>query len=85
MSEVDVVEVEQKDIRKMRRDTEISQTEYWGRIYVSLSYGCVIENCSKVIPKRIKLLWNLAYSSNPLYWLAKLRRTTIEQLIKDGK
>lgn len=77
--------MEQKDIRKFRRDLDISQTAFWDRINISLTYGHIFETCKKIMPPRIKHLFELVYGDEPLMYLAKLRQETLAELLQRGK
>lgn len=77
--------MEQKEIRKFRRTLDVSQTAFWDRLDVSLTYGHIFETCKKVMPPRILHLFELIYGDAPLTYLAKLRHETLEELLQRGK
>jgi len=71
-------------IKATRLKTGLTQKKFWEDFGLSQSCGSRYEN-GREIPELVSLLIDARYGKSPLKALAKLRGTTIEELVKDGK
>ncbi len=60
-------------VLRLRRKHQLSQADFWVPLGVTQSAGSRYES-GREIPKPVALLLELAYGSNPLAALKKLRR-----------
>lgn len=77
--------IEQEDIRQLRRGLDESQTVFWAKFGISISFASNIERLKSKVPPLVLGFINLTYGNEPLKKLAELRNTDISTLIKDGK
>lgn len=70
-------------VRQYRRFHNINQKDFWARIGVSQVSGCHYELGKKPIPKRVELIYGIAYGNDPLSRVADLRGVTVEALIAE--
>lgn len=66
--------------RDQRRLLQLNQSAYWSRVGVTQSGGSRYES-GRNLPKPVQTLLDLAYGSDPLATLAKLRNTTVDELL----
>lgn len=71
-------------LKGQRLKLGMTQTAFWAPVGVTQSGGSRFEN-DREMPVPISTLLELCHGKTPLNSLAKLRNTTVEELIKAGK
>lgn len=69
-----------------RRRLKMSQREFWHRIGIQQSCGCRYEQGNRVVPKPIRLLFDLAFATprKALNELVAIRKTTVDDFLREA-
>lgn len=73
------------DVKALREKHKAKQEFFWAQIGIGQSLASRYECGNRAIPRKVHLLLELAYGDKPLEVLARLRETTVAELVKKGE